>query len=183
MQKTLKDDVNIAHVLLLGLILTHGINYSCSVKQAQQYEASDLNHVSTASLHHTTRESPSLQLDSFARGGFLDYVPRRMSSVFALSTNSPGRSWTRSDPASAQSSPGSIPSVTGLAPHASDWPGRPWAVAARGSPVAFAHRPIWGTRLLWPRRRRWTAHLVGCSTGSPGRPGSKDHYNVPETAP
>lgn len=109
-----------------------------------------------------------------------------MPSVFIfafLSTNSPARSWTRSDPVSAQSILGSSPSLTGPVLRASDWPQPPSAGAARGSQPAFGHQPIWGTRLLWPLRRRWTAPPVGYSTGSPGRPGSKGHCSVPETAP
>lgn len=104
-------------------------------------------------------------------------------SLFPLCTNSPVHSWTQSDPASAQSSRGSIPSVTGLVLLASDWPGRPSAGAARGSRAVLVHQPTWGTLLLWPQRRRWTALLAGCSTSSPGHPESKDHYSVQETAP
>lgn len=122
----------------------------------------------------------SLQLKAFVCVFPCDI--RRMFPV-SLSTNSPVRSWTRFDPALTQSIPGSIPSVIGLVLLASDWPGLPSAGAARGCRVAFVLQPTWGSLLLWPRRRRWTAPLVGCSTGSPGHPGSKDHYSVPESVP
>lgn len=95
------------------------------------------------------------------------------------SSNSPVRSWTLCGPVSAQSTLGSTPSSTGPAQCVSDWPEPPSAGAARGSPPAA--RPIWAARLLWRTGR--SAPLHGCSTCSPGRPGSKGHCSFPETAP
>lgn len=139
-------------------------------------------HQTTCSVHAC--KHPSLHINTFTCVFSHLFTLRRTSSVFHfLSTNSRVRSWTRSDPVWDQSTLGSIPSVTGLVLLASDWPEPPSAGAARGSQPAFVRRPIWGTLPLWPQRRRWTAPLAGCSTGSPGRPGSKGHCSVPETAP
>lgn len=93
-------------------------------------------------------------------------------------SNSPVRSWTRCGPVSARSILGSTPSVAGPARLASDLPEPPSAGAARGCPP----RPTWGTRPPW-KRTGWTGPLGGCSTCSPGRPGSKGRCSFPETAP
>lgn len=109
-----------------------------------------------------------------------------VSSFSPLSTNSQVRSWTQSGPVLSQSTLCSIPYVTSLVPLASDWPWPPSAAAARESRAVSGCPPIWGTQLLWPqrkRRRQWTDPPTGCSTGSPGRPGSGGHCSAPETAP
>lgn len=105
--------------------------------------------------------------------------------LFLLSTNSPVRSWSRSCPVWAQSSRGSIPSVSDRARLASDWPGPPSEGVARGSRAGRPAPPptTWRTPPPWPPRAGWTAPRPGCLAASPGRLKSTGHCSAPRTAP